>query len=227
MGGYCSTRWNGERNRLDTAGLLRLDVRHMRRTGVLQPGARSTWQWTRDDGEPAGTIVTIMDHDRPRLTLDYSTRRAGETDWTPRKVHVWLDTTPCHYGGERTWLRCPHCHTRRAVLFSVDGAFACRACHDLAYTSTREDEASACDRRIRAIADRLGSDGNGRRGFLWTMPDKPKGMHWRTYDHLTRELYREHERREDLFAERAMTILARVDCFLEARTQPAPACARP
>ncbi len=98
LGGYFSTRWNGERTRLDTdtAGLLRLDVRHMRRTGVLQPGARSTWQWTRDDGEPAGTIVTIMDHDRPRLTLDYSTRRAGETDWTPRKVHVWLDTTPCH-----------------------------------------------------------------------------------------------------------------------------------
>jgi hypothetical protein len=162
--------------------------------------------------------MTIMSRDRPRLTLDYATRRAGETDCTPRTVHVWLDVTPCHYGGERTWLRCPHCHTRRAVLFSVDGAFACRGCHDLAYTSTREDEASACDRRIRAIADRLGSDGNGLRGFLWTMPDKPKGMHWKTYDRLASELYREHERREDVFTARAITILARVDRFLEART---------
>ncbi len=217
MGGYFSIRWGGERTRLDTAGLLRLDVRHMRRTGVLQPGARSTWQWTRGGGEPAGTIVTIMDHDRPRLTLVYSTRRAGETDWTPRTAHVWLDVTPCHYGGERTWLRCPHCHTRRAVLFSVDGAFACRGRHDLAYASTREDEAGACDRRIRAIADRLGSDGNGLRGFLWTMPDKPKGMHWKTYDRLTRELYREHERREDVFTARAIAILARTDRLLKRR----------
>jgi len=72
MGGYFSTWWGGERTRLDTAGLLRLDVRHMKRTGVLQPGARSTWQWTRGDGEPAGTIMTIMSRDRPLLTLDYS-----------------------------------------------------------------------------------------------------------------------------------------------------------
>ena len=32
------------------------------------------------------------------------------------------------------------------------------------------------------IADRLGSDGNGLHGSLWTMPDKPKGMHWDTYE---------------------------------------------
>lgn len=162
----------------------------------------------------AGTIVTIMDHDRPRLTLDYATRRTGETNWTPHKHHVWLETTPCYYGGERTWFRCLHRQCRRAVLFSVNGLFACRGCHDLAYTSTREDEAGACDRRIRQIGDRLGSDGNGRQGFLWTMPDKPKGMHWRTYDRLTRELYHEHERREDLFAESAAKIIARCDHIL-------------
>jgi hypothetical protein len=46
------------------------------------------------------------------------------------------------------------------------------------------------------------------------MPDKPKGMHWRTYDRLTRELHREHERREDLFAESAAKIIARCDHIL-------------
>lgn len=217
MGGYGSTRWRYGQTRLDTAGLLRLDVHHMRRTGVLTPGARATWQWTGADGEPAGTIVTIMDRDRPRLTLDYATRQAGETDWTPHKHHVWLETTSCHYGGERSWFRCPHCQCRRAVLFSVNGIFACRGCHDLAYASTRQDEAGACDRRIRQIANRLGSDGNGRRGFLWTMPDKPKGMHWRTYDRLTRELAREHAQREELFVESATKIIARCDRILARR----------
>ncbi len=211
MGGYFSTRWNYHRTRQDTAGLLTLDVRHMQRTGVLQPGTRATWQWTRADGEPAGTIETIMSRERPRLTLEYPTRRDGETDWTRHSIPVWLDTTPCNYGGERTWFLCPHCQQRRAVLFSVGGHFACRACHDLAYASTREGETDRCDRRIRRVADRLGSDGKGRRGFLWTMPDKPKGMHWRTYDRLTGELCQEHERREDLFAESVYKLLARLD----------------
>jgi len=132
-------------------------------------------------------------------------------------VHVWLDATPCHYGGARTWFRCPHCQTRRAVLFLVDGVFACRACDDLAYASTREDETGACDRRIQWIAKRLGSDGNGCRGSYWTMPDKPKGMHWRTYDRLASELRREHERREDVFTTRAINILAHVVRVLDRR----------
>ena len=84
-------------------------------------------------------IVTIMNRDRPRLTLDYSTSRDGETEWSPRKEHIRLDSTPCNYGGERTWFLCPHCRNRRAVLFSAGGVFACRQCHDLAYASTRED----------------------------------------------------------------------------------------
>ncbi len=99
----------------------------------------------------------------------------------------------------------------------MDGVCACRACHDLAYASTREDETGRCDRRVMRIGERLGSDSNGCRGCYWMMPDKPKGMHWRTYERLLRDLIQEHERREDLFAESAMKILARVDRGLERR----------
>src|SRR5665811_2059456 len=73
MGGYFSTRWNYERTRADTDGLLRLDVRHMQRTGVFHPGAHATWQWTRDDGESAGTIQTRINRAGDCLTLDYAT----------------------------------------------------------------------------------------------------------------------------------------------------------
>jgi hypothetical protein len=41
------------------------------------------------------------------------------------------------------------------------------------------------------------------------MPDKPKGMHWRTYDRLTKKLRCQHEVREDLFTESAIKIIAR------------------
>lgn len=217
MGGYGSTRWNWERTRTDTAGLLRLDVRWLARRGSLRPGTVCTLTWTGDDGEPAGTIATIMSREHRCLTLTYSTRRHGEPDWTPRTERVRLDTTACHYGGERWWFLCPQCHTRRAVLFSAGGVFACRTCHDLAYSSTREDDAARCDRRIRRLAEQLGSDGYGRRGFLWTMPDKPDGMHWRTYRRLTRNLVRVHRLRDDQVAEGFGRILAQSETLLKAR----------
>lgn len=186
MGGYGSTRWGWERIRQDTAGLLRIDVRHAQRTGVLRPGALATWQWTRDDGEPCGTIQTFMNHDGDCLTLDYATRRDGETSWTPHKGAVWLDTTPCNYGGHRVWLRCPGCQSRRAVLFNANGLFRCRACHDLAYTSTRETSTDRSIRRCAAVQRRLGADGRGIR--IWEIPPKPDGMHWETYERLAHEI---------------------------------------
>lgn len=217
MGGYGSTRWNWERTRTDTAGLLDLDVRWLARKGCLKPGAVCILSWTRGEGQLAGTIWTRMDRDRPFVTLEYSTQRSGETKWTPHRDRVWLDPTTCHYGGTRDWFVCSRCGTRRAVLYSLGGMFACRACHDLAYASTREDARERCDGRIRRLAEQLGSDGNGRRGFLWTLPDKPAGMHWTTYERLTGELLRTHELREDLFAESAARILAQSDKILKAR----------
>ncbi|HEV2124469.1 MAG TPA: hypothetical protein VGW38_17080 [Chloroflexota bacterium] len=124
MGGYFSTRLNYERTRQDTAGLLFLDVRAMKRRGVLQRGVLATWQWTRNDGEPAGTIGTYCDSDT--LTLQCATRRPGDAGWTPVRDTVPFDTTPCQFGGR----------------------FRCRAYHDLAYTSTREDAVERADRRI-------------------------------------------------------------------------------
>ncbi len=94
------------------------------------------------------------------------------------------------------------------MLYSVGGIFSCRACHDLAYVSTREDAEARCDGRIRRLAERLGSGGNARRGFLWTLPDKPAGMHWTTYSRLTRRLLPAHELRNDLFTASAAPILA-------------------
>lgn len=197
MGGYFSTRWNWELTRPDTDPLLKLDVRWLKRVGALRPGAVAYPSWTTSRGEPSGTIVTIMNRDRNRLTLDYSTRRDGETDWTPCTAHVWLDTTPCHYGGERVWFRCPGCQDRRAVLFMAGGVFACRACHDLAYSSTREDARERSIRRCQAIQKRLGGGGYGVP--VWDIPGKPAGMHWDTYERLVRELRQELHRQDGMF----------------------------
>ena len=183
MGGSFSTRWGAESIRQTTDSLLKLDVRWLHRVGALQPGATMFPSWS-VGGKPSGTIMTIMERDRSCLVLDYRTQRPGEA-WTPVREEVWLETTPCNYGGSRVWFRCPGCDSRRAVLFSVWGLFRCRQCHDLAYSSTRED---ASDRAFRRCAELRSKIGGGFGQPVWTIPSKPDGMTWRAYRKVVDQL---------------------------------------
>jgi hypothetical protein len=128
MGGYGSgERWSSKST---TDHALRLNVRWLAREGLTEPGAyRSmTVSWT-SNGKPAGNILVCHDARRPdELVLHYSTRARGEPTWTDVREVVRLDWTPCHYGGSRVWCRCPGCGKRKAVLYSLYGAFRCVAC---------------------------------------------------------------------------------------------------
>jgi hypothetical protein len=214
MGGYFSTRWGAEHVRQDTDPLLKLDVRWLHRIGALRPGAIATPAWTRArDGAPSGSIVTIRDRDRPVLTFDYRTRRPGE-GWQPVRETVWLDTTACNYGGDRPWFLCPGCQSRRAVLFSVGVRFRCRVCHDLAYTSTREDPTERAIRRCAELRSRIGG------GFgqpVWTIPPKPDSMTWRRYSRIVDQLLVEINRASGLLDDRLSRMTSEIDRLLAQR----------
>ncbi len=186
MGGYSSTRWDLEYVRLHTDPLLSLDVRWLGRIGALAPGAVSTPQWSRR-GEPAGWITTIREPDSDCLILDYTTYAAGAEREQVRDA-IDLETTPCHYGGARTWFLCPQCQHRRAVLFACNGRFRCRTCHQLAYSSSREGAADRSRRRLAGQRTRLGGS---YAEPVWTIPPRPTGMHHRTYARLVRQFTRE------------------------------------
>ncbi len=160
-------------------------MRALHRQGALRPGAVASQHWTRGDGTPAGDIVTIAGEHGDRVTLAYATRRGEHDAWTQQREHVRLERTQCNYGGKRVWFTCPGCGSRRAVLFSADDLFRCRACHDLAYTSTRQDDIDRNTNRIRALQGRLKAlpacD-------PWYVPGKPPGMHRRTYARVESEL---------------------------------------
>jgi len=186
VGGYFSTRWNLEYVRTPTDPLLALDVRWLERMGALAPGAVFRPRWT-CRGEPSGWIVTIRDPLHESLILDYKIRAPGK-DWEPVREAIGLGTTTCHYGGERTWFLCPGCRSRRAVLFALGGRFRCRACHGLAYSSTREDAADRSHRRLVVLMSKLGG---GHAHPVRTIPPRPRGMHHRTYLHLVKQMARE------------------------------------
>jgi hypothetical protein len=118
--------------RLTTEGRPRLDVRALARADALQPGVTSIVRWT------TGVAITISvpADDPDSLRLEYVVHGSGHLAQTVRE-RIHLERTPCTFGGERTWVVCPSCGRRCAVLYAVGSAFQCRSCHRLAYQSSR------------------------------------------------------------------------------------------
>lgn len=98
---------------------------------------------------------------------------------------VPLEWTPCNFGGERPWFLCPgaRCGSRVAVLYGPEKYFLCRHCYNLSYESQRENTMYRALHKAQAIRERLGGSANMTLPF----PEKPKGMHWRTYGRLRNE----------------------------------------
>ena len=169
MGGFGSGRQDG---RVKTDQVANLDVRHLHRRGVLAPGKRTRWTWTIGGSDLS---VNLHAHDFC-VVLQHSVEMS---DGVERRVEypITLDRTPCHFGGTRTWFRCPspRCGRRVAILYK-GRFFGCRHCLQLAYASQSERREERLDRKSDKIRRQLGWDGDRRR--------KPRGMRWRTYDRL-------------------------------------------
>ena len=158
----------------------RLDVRCWQREGFLTPGRAFGWQWTRD-GEKVASIDVRTEIDR--VTLSYR-RRSGDSEWKRVEYPVRLNWTPCTYRGQRAWFICPArgCGRRVAILYG-GALFACRHCYRLAYPCQRENAENRAVRRADKIRARL----EWEPGILNGEGDKPKGMHWCTFERLKAE----------------------------------------
>jgi len=98
---------------------------------------------------------------------------------------VYLDWTPCNFGGHRPWFLCPaHACGRRVAIIYGGGIFACRHCYQLAYASQRETADDRAARRANKIRERLGWEPGILNPKGW---EKPKGMHWKTFERLNIE----------------------------------------
>ena len=82
-------------------------------------------------------------------------------------------------------------------LYDAADLFACRRCYGLAYASQRQALYFRDIEKAQKIRMRLG----GSTIMSERFPDKPKGMHWRTYHRL--------RHRHDLAEKRSMMGLMR------------------
>jgi hypothetical protein len=147
LGGLGSGRHSGSGK--DTTSHFRaLDVRHLQRKKLLEPGCSFTWQWFRA-AEVIASIQVRIERDVVRLA--YQRRGPGES-WKSEDYRVCLEWTPCHYGGQRAWFRCPGmgCGRRVAILYCRD-IFLCRLCHNLNYQSQHEQAHDRALARVKKI----------------------------------------------------------------------------
>jgi hypothetical protein len=163
-------------------GRQSLDIRQLHRKDLLRPGLWLPWSWTRNN-KLAGTITIETEHDA--LVVIYRFCRFGSTEWRDVRQRVPITWTECHLGGRRPWFRCTYskgryCGRRVTTIYNAGDVFACRHCCGLAYASQQEPVRERGMLTARKIRKRLGGGPNITRPF----PDKPKRMHWRTYDRL-------------------------------------------
>ena len=152
-----------------------IDIRELGRKGSLQYGESGLINYSRG-GRPTGVLLYRAQEDG--LKVMYWQRYSGK--WQSVEATLDYDYSDCYFGGVRQWFSCPQCGNRVAVIYA--GHFACRKCLNLAYESQRENSFLRSIRIWEKAMQKLGGD-------RWTtgIPERPKGMHRKTYHRLLRE----------------------------------------
>lgn len=186
MGGTGSGSWYRFGRKTTTEECHSVDVRHLHRNGLLEPGGWFTLRWTRAKRETGSIRCAVTGSEKPeQVILTYRHRSGSGREWEDVQEPVSLSWTACNFGGVRPWFICPGagCGRRVAVLYGPGRSFLCRHCYELVYASQRENEMHRALRRAQTIRERLGGSANMTKPF----PERPKGMHHETYWRLREE----------------------------------------
>jgi hypothetical protein len=161
-----------------------VDVLRWNKLGHLRSPRRFSWAWTRDGKQVASINVETYRHS---VTLKYQSRSHGE-DRSDVEQRIDIEWTPCRFGGERPLFVCSvaanglYCGREVTKLYGAGRLFACRHCYRLAYASQQESAHQRGLGKSQKIRMRLGGSPN----MLEAFPEKPKGMHRRTYERWRR-----------------------------------------
>lgn len=150
-----------------------LDARELQRRGILEHGWSARVNLRHHSGRTA-LIEFECDHERIQLTYDI---KVAPNHSVPKKITIELSRVPRHFGGAQTYLMCPGCAKRVALMYLADGNLVCRVCADLVHSSSRE---GAADRALRRSHKRWARVGGGH-GFFAGVPVRPAHMRMRTF----------------------------------------------
>jgi hypothetical protein len=172
------------RHRSVCESCLSLDIRTLHRDGRILYFKSFPVSW-KIDGELVGTILVQTKYDG--LNLIFSPHDPGTAPSKRIEQRVPVTWTACTLGGRRPWFICAahkdgqRCGRRVAKLYlGHSPVFACRHCYDLAYSSQFEQVGYRGIGLAMKIRTQLGGSPN----LMDPFPNKPKGLHWKTYHRL-------------------------------------------
>ncbi|MDF1806853.1 hypothetical protein [Hyphomonas sp.] len=174
MGGFGSgaqSRWASK-----TDEFHKLDLATFKREW-FENWRRGSMRWSRGGVQTSSISYRLTP---VSMRLIYSVPSQGERVSIDERFNLVFTEQP--FGGRRRWILCRSCNRRCRVLYG--GAyFRCRQCYQATYPSQYETIRVRGLSRAERIRDQLG----GEPGFLNPFPDKPKGMHWRSYRRIERQ----------------------------------------
>ena len=202
MGGFGSGRYPwSSRDTVEDWGYRSFGIKEWVDRGLVRPGHAFTQIWLSKDGRPAASIdvhistvspvhrylaVLLSDRnavpERLQAVLKYRAGRVGE-ELRDIEEAIWLDTKPCGFKGQRLQFICPGCGRRVAELYPDGVHFRCRKCCGLGYPSQRKGREARGLEKAARIKQQLGGSGD----YADPVPERPKGMHRRTYERLCNE----------------------------------------
>jgi hypothetical protein len=194
MGGLGSGRHSGA-NVIEHG--LKLDIRQLRRAGILRPGISGWYAYSWSGG--AGVTLAF---DWSRWDMGFGSLRIKYTaNGQLVDDHISLERFSQPYGGYRWYFICPSTKRRCQCLYMPPGAakprFRSRQAWSgpLLYLSQTLTPESRYQEQARRIAKRVLRDGppEWRREYVdWEFPPKPPHMRWKTYNRLD-ELAQQYE----------------------------------
>jgi len=186
MGGLGSGRHGSRRKAEDCS---KLDVNALHRWGCLKTGYVGGITWTRHGRTTGGISIRSYGLE---LLLSYSS--GSPLGGADVDIEQWvrLEQVRCTKGGTRPYFLCaghPNgrpCGRRVGKLLLAQRYFLCRHCQNISYTSQSEVAQDRLIRKGHKMRMALGDEP----GLFRQVPNRPKGMHRRTYERRVSELQR-------------------------------------
>jgi hypothetical protein len=178
MGGYGSGRYGAVPTAEATQSFV-IQMASLTRAGI-GPGLLGKTTIPFDEGQFPVELTVDTRSEGPGF-IDFAHETRDTSDPQPIRYRVWLNWSRPHYGGRRYWFCCPGTGEWATRLFLPLGGhrFLSRSAYRLGHACQRETRRDRLMRKARKLHRALGGDGQGLGGEA---PDKPKGMHWQTYE---------------------------------------------